>query len=166
MKKLLALAVVILGFTAVSFGQETESVTASATIIGPISLVKDADLNFGNIAAGNLAGTVGLAASATGARSALGGVTLPAVTGSFNAAKFTVGGEGDRAIAITLPTSDIELAKGTDKMILKTFLHDAGTSPKLTSNVLVFYVGATLEVKANQPSGAYSASFDVTVNYQ
>jgi len=78
MKKLLALAVVILGFTAVSFGQlkiVSEAAKASATILTPVSIVKNTDLNFGNIVNAT-GGTVVLGTDDS--RVASAGLSLPA----------------------------------------------------------------------------------------
>jgi hypothetical protein len=66
----------------------TQSATANATIITPISITNVADLNFGNIVAGTGAGTVTVAT--TGNRTSTGDVILPSATlGTVNAAELS-----------------------------------------------------------------------------
>src|SRR5664279_2048990 len=92
MKKLIALfaaIVLVSGFTTVS-AQVTATAIGSATIITPISIAKNVDMNFGNIAVSATAGSVVL--TPAGTRSIIGGVTLPAVAGTVTAAQFTVSG--------------------------------------------------------------------------
>src|SRR5687768_4934859 len=69
----------------------TTSATSTANIISPITISKNTDLSFGNIAAsGSISGTVEL--SPAGNRTAFGGATLPIVSGTVSAATFTVTG--------------------------------------------------------------------------
>ena len=165
MKKLLALFVVVLGFSAVSFAQATKTATASATIIGPISLTKVTDMNFGNIAVGTAAGTVVLAPA--GGRTATT-VTLPAVTGTVTAATFVVTGEGTSTYAITLPASNvIRIGAAGATMTVNNFTSTPSGTGALTGGTQNIAVGATLNVAASQATGTYVsiAPFDVTVNY-
>ena len=164
MKKLLALAVVILGFTAVSFGQATATATSSATIIGPISLTKNIDMNFGNVAVTTTAGTVVLAPDGT--RTITGGVTLPAVTGTVSQASFTVGGEGTSTFSITLPSTALTLTSGGNTMTATAFSSNPIGTGTLIAGSKIIAVGATLNVASGQATGTYvSVPFPVTVNY-
>lgn len=147
--------------------QATTSATASATIVTPISILKNVDMNFGNVAVTANAGTVILANDGTRTKS--GGVTLPATTGTVSAANFTVSGTPGYAYSITLPSSNVVLTSGTNTMNASLFTCNV----PLTSGLLagdgtqVLKVGATLGVNANQPAGTYitGTGFDVTVNY-
>jgi len=170
MKKLLALAVVILGFTAVSFGQSTKTATASATIVGPISLAKDLDINFGNIAVGATGGTVTI--DPASGRTFTGGVTLPIVAGTVNAAKFTVSGEGDRTFSITIPAAGYDLTltrvSGTETMTVNSFVSTPTGTGTLVLGTQTINVGATITVASGQIAGVYTnvvTGFPVTVNY-
>ena len=167
MKKLLALAVVILGFTAVSFGQSgvTKSADASATIIGPLTLTKVTDMNFGNVAVTATAGTVVLVPAGT--RTPTGGVSLPVVAGTVTAATFTVGGEGSSTYAITLPTTDLTISSSGNTMTVNAFTSNPSGTGALTSGSQTLQVGATLNVAGGQATGTYKSlvPFDVTVNY-
>ena len=166
MKKLLALFVVVLGFSAVSFAQSTATATASATIIGPISLTKVTDMNFGNIAVGTLGGTVVLAPA--GGRTATT-VTLPAVIGTVSAATFTVSGVGSSTYAITLPTGDYTITRltGSETMTVNTFTSTPSATGTLAGGTQTLAVGATLNVTGSQVAGTYTnaVGFPVTVNY-
>jgi hypothetical protein len=144
--------------------QATATATATATIVSPIGIVKNLDMDFGNIATnGDLASVVMVAG---GVRTASTGVTIPAGS-SATAAKFTVSGESTYTYAISLPSSLTISTTGTtpNTMVVDTFTHDStGT---LTNGTEVFSVGATLKLGASQPAGQYTSGtgFDVTVNY-
>jgi len=167
--KIFALTIAILGITAVtSFAQNTASATASAsgTIVTPIAITKNVDLNFGNIASGT-AGTVTLEASAAASRTASTGITLPANTGTVTAAKFTVTGAAGYAYTFTVPSTATTITRqsGTETMTVDNFTSNAGTT--ITGGSVEVYVGATLHVGANQVAGVYTSAtpFTVTVNY-
>ena len=167
MKKVLVLAIVILGFAASSFAQVTATASTTATIITPIAIAKTVDMNFGNIAVSpTIAGTVIL--PTTGARTLTGGVTLPVVTGTVTAASFNVTGDGTSTYSITLPSSSITLTgvpSGT--MAVQSFVSNPSGTGTLTAGAQTIKVGATLTVGAAQPAGVYTnaAGLFVTVNY-
>jgi len=166
MKKLSAIAILVIGFAASSNAQSTASASASATIISPISITKTVDLDFGNVAASGAAGTVVI--SPAGVRSTTGGVSLPVIPGTVTAASFDVAGQGNYTYAITLPAAAITISSGANTMSVNAF-----TSTPLTTGTLsvggtqTVTVGATLNVGASQASGLYTSGtpFDVTVNY-
>lgn len=147
--------------------QATATATATATIVTPISIVKNTDMNFGNIAVqAGTAGTVTLPPTLAATRSSTGGVTLPAVTGTVTAAKFTVSGTSGYTYTIVLPSSAVVLSDGaTHTMNATSFVNS--TAGTLTGGSEFFYVGATLAVAAAQTPGVYTTAtpFNVTVNY-
>lgn len=164
MTKFLAVAVVMLAFSASAFAQLSASATASAVIIAPLSIAKDVDLHFGTAWRGASLGTVVL--TPAGGRSATGGVTLSGLAPAATVASFTISGEPTRAITITLPSADVTITDGTNNMIVNTFLSTpAAGAHTLAGATTTLTVGATLNVAANQPSGAYTGSFSVSVNY-
>ncbi len=166
MKNLLALAIIVLGFAATSFAQVTATASTTATIITPIAIEKDVDMNFGNIAVSpTLGGTVVLPTS--GARTKTGGVTLPVVTGTVSAASFTVTGEGNSTYSITLPSSAITLTGPSGTMTVENFVSTPSNTGTLNSGTQEVKVGATLNVGAAQPAGTYTneSGLFVTVNY-
>lgn len=167
--KIISLSIAILGFASTSFAQNTASATATAsgTIITPIAISKSTDLNFGNIASGT-AGTVVLTPAVTAVRTPSAGITLPAGNpGTVTAAKFTVTGTSGYAYTFTVPTTSTTLTiqSGSETMTVDHFTSNAGTT--ITGGSVDVYVGATLNVGANQKAGVYTSGtpFTVTVNY-
>jgi len=166
MKTSLITALIVLGFAASSFAQVTATASTSATIITPIAITKDVDLNFGNVAVSpTLGGTVVLPTS--GARTKTGGVTLPVVTGTVTPASFTVTGEGNSTYSITLPSSAITLTSASGSMTVENFVSNPSNTGTLSNGTQEIKVGATLNVGAAQSAGLYSneSGLFVTVNY-
>lgn len=146
--------------------QETATATATATIVTPISISKGVDMNFGNVAVqSSSAGTVVL--TTAGVRSATGGVTLPATTGTITAASFTVTGTAGYTYSITLPASALTITSGGNTMTVSNFTSDPSGTGTLTGGTQTVKVGATLNVGAAQAAGTYVSGtpFSVTVNY-
>lgn len=152
-----------------AYGQgqtDADNAAASATVISPIEIAKNTDLNFGNIAVGATNGTVEYQTSGT--RVPQGGITLPATSGSPSLATFTVTGQGNYTFAITLPTTAHTIqSPGNNTMTVTAFTSDPPTTGTLVSGTKVVTVGATLNATANQPVGVYSSvnPFEVKVEY-
>ncbi len=165
MKKLLTLALVIIGFSVNSFAQVSATATASATIVTPITIANTGNMNFGNVATSATAGTVVL--TPAGTRSKTGGVTLPVTGGTISAAHFNVTGTTGYTYAITLPTTDITAAFGAFSMIINAFTSNPSATGVLAAGAQTINVGATLNVGINQAAGLYTTAtpFQVTVNY-
>lgn len=164
--KLIATAILMTGFATASYAQATATATATATIVSPISIIKNTDMSFGNIAVqAATGGTVVLAPAGT--RTSTSGVTLPATTGTVTAAAFTVNGTGTYTYAITLPsTSTLTRASGTETMTASSFTSNPSGTGALSAGTQDISVGATLTVAAGQVAGVYtSGNFNVTVNY-
>jgi len=166
--KVLATAAIAIAFSNSSFAQATATASASATIITPITIVKNVDMNFGNVAvSASLAGTVVLVPAGTRTTGGAGGVTLPSTTGTVAGADFTVSGQGSYTYAITLPTT-VNITSGSNTMTVNTFTSSPATTGTLsTGGTQDLKVGATLNVSAAQAAGTYtnSTAVPVTVNY-
>ncbi len=167
MKKLttLALAVfgLILGSYAFAQNSATTSANATARIVTPITLTKTSDMNFGDVVPSGVAGTVQL--SPAGARVAGGGAALGSAAG-VAAAGFTVAGQANYNYSITLPASTTVNDGGPNNMTVNAFT----SNPTPTGNLgaggsQALLVGATLNVGANQVTGVYTGTFNVTVTY-
>lgn len=166
LRTLIVITIAVFGFSATSFGQETASASATSTIVTPISITKDVDMNFGNVAVqSSTGGTVVLAPAGT--RTKTSGVTLPVTTGTVTAASFTVGGSGSYTYSITLPSSAVTIKSGSNTMTVTNFTSTPSGTGQLSSGSQTLNVGATLNVSAGQPAGTYTTEtpFDVTVNY-
>jgi hypothetical protein len=171
LNKVIASAIVLIGFSANSFGQAATAsdVTATATIVAPISISKTVDFSFGNVGKSALGGDVVLAVDGT--RSSTG-VTI-AAGGTVTAASFNVGGEASHTYAITFPSSAVALKKsGATDMTVDTWTTSLGTDAAALVGTLdvngaqTFTAGATLHVGSAQESGVYTSdAFNVSVDY-
>jgi hypothetical protein len=163
--KFLALAVVMMAFSAVTFAQATATATSTATIITPITITKTTDMNFGNIAVDGTVGTVVLTPAST--RSVTGGCTLPATAGTVTAAAFTVTGLGTSTYSITLPVAATTITSGGNTMQVDTWTSSPTPTGALVAGTQTLTVGATLHAGLLQPAGVYVSGtpFAVTVNY-
>ncbi len=164
--KLFFSSIVMLLFASSAFAQVTASATATATIVTPIAITNDVDMNFGNVAVNASVGTVVL--TPAGARSATGGVSFLAATpGTITAASFTVTGLAAATYSITLPAAALTITSGANTMTVDTWTSSPTPTGTLTGGTETLTVGATLNVGASQPAGTYISGtpFDVTVNY-
>ena len=146
--------------------QVSATANATATIVAPITITQVDDLEFGNLAVqSGTAGTVVMAPAGT--RTKTGGVTLPATTGTFNAADFTIGGTAGYTYAITLPAGALTINSGANTMTVDTWTSTPSGTGTLTGGNETLKVGATLNVAAGQAGGTYqhATGFSVTVNY-
>lgn len=151
-----------------AFGQNAASnATAQATIVQPINLSKVRDLSFGIISPGETSGTVVIAPTAASTRIASGGATLPPGSGTVHSAIFIASGANGSTYSITLPSAAITLSDGTNLMTVDNFTSVPSGSGSFTPGSQTIYVGATLNVNANQEAGDYESTqdFEVTVNY-
>jgi hypothetical protein len=137
--------------------------TASANIVSPLTIWKNSDLAFGNIASGPSWGSVSV--DYYGSRWANGGVTLIEAGNYSSSAQFGITGYPYATFAISLPYA-IQITNGSSYMQVDNFSADLGYGSSLDwyGNAYMS-VGATLEVAPGQEPGLYTGSFDVTVNY-
>jgi len=167
MKRIVLLALVAIGFATGANAQATATATATAIIITPITITKQVDMHFGNVAVTSTSGSVTM--DPAGNRTPNGGVTLPVVNGPVAAASFDITGEPNYTYAITLPSAATTLTNAT----AQTMTVDQFTSSPTPTGTLsaagteTVTVGATLNVAAAQAAGTYVSGtpFDVTVNY-
>ncbi|SEG49802.1 DUF4402 domain-containing protein [Algoriphagus boritolerans] len=169
--KISAILLLVAGMTFSAKAQEadpvTETATATATIVTPLTLTNAGNMNFGNITATTAGGTVVLAPGGGRTES---GVQLPSTTGTVSAASFEVTGEANYAYTVTLPvTHEITKEGSTEVMALSDFTTSLGetNSGSLVAGAGSFTVGATLTLLANQVSGTYTnaSGFTVSVVY-
>lgn len=162
------LAIFMVAASANAYTQVSATATATGTIVTPITIANNANMNFGNIAVNASLGTVVLPAAAAPVRSVTGGCTLPATVGTVASARFTVTGQAGYTYSITLPAS-VSLTGPGPAMTANAFVSNptVALGGLLTGGTQTLYVGATLNVGASQTAGAYTtaAAFTVTVNY-
>jgi hypothetical protein len=167
MIKFLALAVVMLTFTANIFAQSTTA-NASATIITPLSIAFVADMNFGSASVTAVPGTIQMSAAAAPVRTPSGGVALSAIAPAAAAATFTVTGAPTATYTISVAPAILTISNGGNNMTVDTWTFNP-TSPATIpgGGSQTLYVGATLHVGGSQATGLYTsaAPFTVTVGY-
>jgi len=164
----LFVAVAVLAVAGIASAQNSSSVnaTASARIIKPITLVKNADLNFGNIISG--AGTLTIAQNAAPVYSNTA-LKPGSQVGTQNPASFTMTGEPTFSYNITSSPAlggTLTLTDGgsgpahTASCVLGVATDVTGatlSNPVAdASGTSTFYVGGVLTVTAGNAAGNYS----------
>lgn len=144
--------------------------TGSISVIRPLTLTRNADLQFGAVVRPSTgSGTV--AVSAAGARTVTGGV-IGLVSGNTpQAAQFTVDGEGGQSISVVIPAS-FTMANGSDVLTVTTSNNLTGSAGAQTlSNALgaagslVFRIGGTVPVASTATTGTYTGNLTVSAAY-
>lgn len=163
MKKIIAFSVIALLIHSSVYAQST-SATGSITAdieSRALTLESTTALRFGSILPFSTSGTV---------RITTAGVVVPdnvhmSDASTAGSSRWNVTGIENAPFVITLPT-EATLSNGTDSMTVTNFQHSGGSTPSLgATGSRNFTVGATLSVGGGQPPGAYTGTFDVTVNY-
>ena len=143
----------------------TDTGTANARIVTPITVTEATQMNFGDIQPEAGATTVTLSTAGVATPS---GATV--VTGSPSQGVFTVTGTEAATYSITLPADGIvQLTGPGPAMDVDGFNHDAGGTPTIgVGGTSTLNIGAVLSVagSATQTAGDYSGTYDVTVDYQ
>jgi hypothetical protein len=179
--KLLAITIIMLGFSVSTFAQSSAASSTTATLIAPLTITKDLDLNFGSLASSATVGSATINAQ-DGILTPTGGVTDPG-TIAHQVATFTITGEGSDVITVANDVTTVTLSNASgDDLTVGTFLYSMdlgvettfnGTATIDGSGSSTFTVGATLTVPANTPAGTYASGtaggtgdFTITINYQ
>ncbi len=170
-KIILAATAASLFFGATAASADTESATATANILEAITVTKVNDLAFGTIVVGTTGGNVTMSNDGVDTR----GCGTLTCSGTATAAEFTVDGTGDEAITVTVPAT-VVLSDGSDNPLTTTVDENNYMTATLSSNMAAtdtidsdgssdLFVGGSLAVAGGQASGAYTGTFNVTVNY-
>ena len=141
---------------------------ASALVLGMagIAIAAGTTLRFGSFSTSAAAQTVTINAT-TGARTSSGALLATSTVGR---ATFNVTGSGVLTYAITLPTNGtVNITTGTatapETMAVSTFTSDPSGTGTLTAGAQTLGVGATITTVASQVAGAYTGTFNVSVEY-
>jgi hypothetical protein len=170
--KIFVIAIIGFAFSASLFGQATATANATASIVAPIAITFNRDMNFGNIAVGT-GGTVQI--DPDGTRTASGPVLQSG--GSPNSARFLVTGTVGNQFTVTLPAGSVTLGNGggaTMSVSTWTTDHVPATNLIVVAPGAPIQIGATLTVDPAQAAGNYSSlvasggsgPFTIEVNYQ
>lgn len=173
----LGTAILMMGAVSSQVYAASASTSASANIVAPLTITENTALDFGTLVPDTVAQTVTV--TAAGAISATGAIAL--VSG-HSAGNFTVQGTSGESYIITDPGA-VVINSGANNMTVNAWRFTTadcteataaacgggvtvipGVAPALSTDTMT--VGATLNVGANQAAGAYTATFNMTVNYQ
>lgn len=155
MKTISKLTAVALLASVASVPAQAASITggAQATVVGPLSIANTFPMRFGAFSSGSTAGTITTNGVTTGGVSL---VTLGS-PGTYN-----VAGTPNASFDITAPNS-VTLTNGSASMTAAIVVPTASALDAQGNRA--FNITGTLSVGANQPTGNYTGSFPMTVNY-
>ena len=167
-----AFALVAMGFALNAAAQVTDGAYAEAHIITPLSIEKQVDLDFGNVAVINAIGTIDMDFAAV--RTGGGGATpVTNPSGDPTVAEFDITGRAGAQVFVTLPATppgiEVYHTNGSDHMNVSDFICQPGSGFTLpVGGLQTLLVTAILHTGADQLPGDYhtQADFEVTVNYQ
>ena len=148
----------------------TGSSQSRTTINQGVNITKNADLHFGNFAAGTAQSRFRIEPESDGLTQ-LSGNAVP-LGGTRTAASFTAFGRPLERVRITVNQNQIDLVRvgGTQTMRVDQFRLDGGNGTRnrfLSAAGSVDYkVGGRLTIAPNQAGGAYVGTFNVTIDYQ
>ncbi|OAN63897.1 hypothetical protein A7X12_19035 [Sphingomonas sp. TDK1] len=150
--------------------QTSASGTGSLTVIQPLTITKNADLQFGSVVRPvSAAGAVAVAV--TGARTVTGDIQALASGDTPQAARFTISGEGGHALSVTIPAS-FTLANGAQSLVVTTTNNLTGALSAQTlsgtaggAGTLDVRVGGTVALATTTPAGLYTGAFTVSTAY-
>lgn len=137
-----------------------------ALLLIPLTLTKVQDLHFGSIVPSTTtAGWVRIDA-VTGARTASAGLTLmPTDVGQRG--QFAGAGSAGQQVIMALTPPLVLTSPGGDTIDVMAMSLDGPTTRTIGANQSFFVgVGGIIFVAANQPEGLYTATYDLTADYQ
>jgi hypothetical protein len=141
-----------------------QNAVGNANVVLPATITKLNDMDFGALTV-TTAGTA-ILDSGTDTITTTGGVLFAG--GLPHAAQFAAVSPSKTVVRIRLPNKATTLTRigGTETMTLDTWnINGATTRNVVAKETIVFKVGGTLHVGANQVEGIYTGTFDVTINY-
>ncbi len=142
--------------------------TAQAEVVAPSRVQLIENLRFGAmirpLASGSL--TIAPDGTETPAGGVVGNTAMPQPADGRGPATFRIAGEGSRHFLVKLPTR-VDITNGTATMRVDKFKTNTtnGNGVLGPPGIFELHVGGTLNVGANQQTGSYSGTFDVTVTY-
>lgn len=135
----------------------SDSATASATVISPLTVTKVDDLVFGKVVQPSTgSGTAAIAAS-SGSQIVLSGLTAPTAQGT-KPAHFTISGDNTTAWTASLAAPST-LANGA------ATIGFSATSSTLTGSPSDVYVGGTITVTSSTTPQTYTGTLTLTATY-
>jgi hypothetical protein len=158
-------AALLLAPSALFAAPKSAGARGSATVLHPVTLVKNQDMDFGILAV--TTGGTAVLDPATGKVTPSAGVTV--LGGTSAAALFTGAASGGSVVNIKFTNQAITLTRvgGTETLSLSNLTMDGPSKRTMAkTDSFQFHVGGTLTVSAGQVQGSYVGRFDVTAQYQ
>jgi hypothetical protein len=148
-------------------GSSTASGVMQATVRRPLALTADAGLSFGKVTRPT-SGTGRVTIDPARGTRTVEGVGVQAYPSTTGPASFTVSGEGGQAFSVTVPaTFEMKTSGGS---ITVTTSHNAAGSQSLSgkagsAGTATFKVGGSIPLTPSTRPGAYTGTFQVSVQY-
>ena len=143
------------------------NVPASATVASAMGITKTVNLSFGSVSP-DAVGASTVVLDESDGRTTTGGAAL-VLGGTVTSASFDVTGDNNATYAFTDPGT-VTLTSGGDTMDVDTWTGLSATSGTATllldgTGADTMTIGATLNMIAAQPAGDYTATFNLTIDY-
>lgn len=151
--------------TSAAAAPKQASATGNATVLRPLTVVKQADLDFGALIVTG-AGTA-VINPVTNVLTTTGPVT-PVGSAAAHRATFTTTGSKNSIVIIHVPNGTTTLTRvgGGGTMTISNWTLDGPVNRRFPQNsAFNFSVGGTLNIGAGQADGVYAGTFAVTVQY-
>lgn len=144
--------------------RSTVTAVARASVLKPLTLTGQQNLNFGTILLGRSNfGAAVVSISQTGARSCPVQLTC---SGAVSAAAYRVSGTNNQIVTITAPPVVLVNVNNPAQTLMLRLDAPASVSlPNSGNQGVQFGVGGSLTVSSATPDGTYAGTLEVTVNY-
>jgi spore coat protein U-like protein len=145
--------------------------TATVSVVEPIGIQRVADLRFGRIIQPTANGTLTLAfdGTLTEAGGVVGLSSTPQAINGRGPGAFAVFGDPNRRFIAFMPNSTV-ITSGANAMVVNQFQANPGGFPGIfrrfdANGFAPLFIGGRLNINANQATGTYTGTYDVTVLY-
>ncbi|MGO4822584.1 MULTISPECIES: DUF4402 domain-containing protein [unclassified Flavobacterium] len=142
------------------------SAGASATIVAPVQVIKNADIAFSGFNTNGGLGTIEIIANSNGAIKCSNNIVETEMATVSNAAIFIISGKTNEEYSITIPDNEYIVSNGSEDIIINKFVFNSEKQKTEEGDLL--YLGATIHLKENQALGLYTNTKNnlaVTINY-
>jgi hypothetical protein len=167
-KTALALGALLTGASPVAAAPVSASTQppARALLLIPLTLTKVQDIHFGDIVPSTTTGGWVAINAVTGARTASAGLTMMPTDVGQRGQFAGAGTPGQQVIMALTPPTQLSNPAG-DTLDVLTLNIDGPTTRTIAADHTFFVgVGGIIFVAANQAEGLYSATYDLTADYQ
>jgi hypothetical protein len=156
-------------------GQATQNTSIGCVILQGLTIKESTPMHFGTMSIPTAPTDIILSTNTTRTATSPSSINLVDQPPYSSVATYTVAGSSDATYAIVLPpdgtvtlsngspANDMSVVNFTARSSLASV--DSPTGTLSSSGEDKFVVGATLKLGESQPSGVYTGSFNITINY-